>query len=111
MNLLQSIPTSLETEGNPSSQPFATTTLTSPTAHLTSEITMPSFTVSAISKPQVLVAGAVGPVDAFQPVGTGPPPNQIQSRGGHPAPRKGIVSRTFTAYNIFTDVSSLGTPK
>ncbi|KAL9121523.1 MAG: hypothetical protein Q9187_001919 [Circinaria calcarea] len=89
-----SIPTSLETEGNPASQPFATTTVTSPTARFTPEVAMPSITASAISKPQVLVAGAEGPVDAFQPVGTGPPPNQIQSRGDHPAPRKGIAPQS-----------------
>ncbi|MCJ1312198.1 hypothetical protein MMC25_005872 [Agyrium rufum] len=85
-----SVPTSLETQGEQTSQPFATTTVTSPTASATAVIDTPEEPMPDAnpSEPATQVNGDV--VDLFQPIATGPPPSQFSSRGDHPVPRLGI---------------------
>lgn len=103
----QSIPTSLETEGNPSSLPFATTTVTSPrTPYSTSGVVgtpAPSITnvTIAMAMPQVPMEAAGASVDLFQAIATTPPPSQITSRSDHPVPRLGVVS--FLESHIYRD--------
>ena len=94
----QSIPTSLETEGNPSSLPFATTTVTYPsTPYPTSGVVGtpdPSITRAplAMAMPQIYLDGCSQSVDLFHAIATTPPPSQITTRSDHPAPKRGIVS-------------------
>ena len=106
------MPTSLETEGRPSSQSLATNTVPSYT---------PSVFTSTFAKhgpkekPEVpnkarLNEIASGSTDAFLPIATDAPPSQITPRGDHPVSRLGIVSYTLQSIILSTHFIYKDTP-
>lgn len=103
---IQSVITSLETSGEPSVQPFPTSTQagTTGTFSLTESHSLP--TGDSEHKGVALKAAMTVP-DIFQPIATTNPPSEVTSRGDHPVPKLGIVSRLsrllhhlFTIYGI-----------
>ncbi len=96
----QSVITSLETSGEPSVQPFPTSTQAGSTGTFSSTESLSLPTGGSELKGLALEAAMTVP-DIFQPIATGSPPSQISSRGDHPVPKLGIVSRTFTIAPAF----------
>ena len=81
-----SVVSSLETSGNPSTQPFPTSAISaSSTVKVTSTSKIP-LVVQAVANPTVSAIFA-------NPISTGPPASVIGSRTDHPVPRTGIASQ------------------
>ena len=81
-----SVVTSLETSGNPSSQPFPTSAVSVTSSVQVGNPSKIPLVVQATSDPTVSGIFA-------QPISTGPPAGVIGSRIDHPAPRKGIITQ------------------
>ncbi|KAK5111374.1 hypothetical protein LTR62_005214 [Meristemomyces frigidus] len=82
--------TSLETAGNPSSQPFQTSI-----ANATSTLSLlDTSTLSSIGPISTTSATTIDASNIFQAIATDAPPSQVTSRGDHPVPTLGIQGQT-----------------
>ena len=80
------IPTSLETTGNPPTQPFPSLSPnTTRSLSLVDTATLTSFGPTATFSQTAISADNI-----FQPIASGAPPPQISQRSDHPVPRAGI---------------------
>lgn len=87
---LQSLPTSLETAGRNTAQPFVTRSLASGIPSLSAAPGSAATPAAMVPHgPPAMNANAF--VDPFVAIATTAVPAQITSRGDHPAPRLGIV--------------------
>ena len=88
VNSFQSINTALETSGEPTVAPFATSKIPKVTS---------TISVASIKGIDLVVQPTTAPkvLDIFDaPIGIGAPPAVIGSRADHPVPRINIVSRS-----------------
>lgn len=78
--------TSLETSGNPTTQPFPTSVATA-----TSSLSLvDTSTLSSLRPTASANVTSINANNIFQPIETDAPPAQISQRGDHPVPRLGI---------------------
>lgn len=81
-------------------QPFPTSAQAGTTGTFSSTESFSLPTGGSEHKGAALKAAMTVP-DIFQPIDTGSPPSQVTSRGDHPVPKLGIVSRVFTIATSF----------
>lgn len=85
-NALQIIVSSLETSGNPATQPFPS----GPPSTTRSLSLIDTATVSSFGPTATVSRTVISADDIFQSIATGAPPPQITDRSDHPVPRTGI---------------------
>ena len=81
-------------------QPFPTSAHAGTSGTFSSTESLPLQTGGSEHK-EVASIAAMTVSDIFQPIATESPPSQVPSRGDHPVPRLGIVSRAFRITRSF----------
>ncbi len=87
LHVSQAVNTPLETSGNPTKQPFPSLSLRLNSTSLSLIDTATLSGVGPTANPDIT---SISAANIFQPIATGAPPAQIQSRSDHPVPRLGI---------------------
>lgn len=85
-----SVITTLNTEGEPTSGPLISTSISSPTSLLVMSAAATAFSSSKAGRPK---PADMTSQNIFQPIATDAPPSIIPQRGDHPVPRLGIQNR------------------